>query len=185
MPQPVGTTRRLPNRRTAQESDQTESSRITLLPGKTYPFRLGLKNPLYDPVHVRLAVQRQPLPAVPNADDPSTEKSRRPPFAISLPTTAFSIAAYAEAWEYEDEDELDGLDDDDGLSPVKAVKGRNKSVGVLEKKANTTIVGGEVVIGKDGKGDVKACVQFLVASLNIDFFRAEVQHARFIYISFG
>ncbi|KLO08551.1 hypothetical protein SCHPADRAFT_880401 [Schizopora paradoxa] len=155
LPQPTASTRRVPGARTTQDADQSNSSRSSLLPGKSYPFRLGLKNPLYDPIQVRLVVQRQPLPAVPSAGEASTEKSRRPPFAISLPSTAFSIAPYAEAWEYEDEDDLDGLDDDDGLSPVKAAKGRSKTVGVLEKKANTTIVGGEIVIAKDGRGDAK------------------------------
>ena len=33
--------------------------------------------------------------------------------------------------------------------------GKAKTVGVLEKKANTTYIGGEVVIGKEAKGDAK------------------------------
>jgi dynactin-4 len=86
----------------------------------------------------------------------SPEKARRPPFAVSLPSNTFPIAAFAEAWEYEDdEDDMFGLDDDDEFGIAGRVAGREKDargrlkvVGVLEKKANVTVVGGEVVIGK-------------------------------------
>ena len=54
-----------------------------------------------------------------------------------------------------------GLEDDElqgrsapNASPSKS-RGKSKTVGVLEKKANTTIIGGEVVISRDGRGDVK------------------------------
>jgi dynactin-4 len=97
---------------------------------------------------------------------PPHEK-RRPPFAITLPTFAFSVAAFVEAWEYDEEDEDDTVEDDhadlvDGRrhasTSSRSVPGRGgkaKTVGVLEKKANTTYIGGEVVIGKEAKGDVK------------------------------
>jgi dynactin-4 len=88
---------------------------------------------------------------------------------VSLPSSSFAIAAYAEAWEYDldDEDDLDemfGLDDDDfgvagrvpGREGAKDARGgKAKVVGVLEKKANMTVVGGEVVIGKEARGNVK------------------------------
>ena len=55
-----------------------------------------------------------------------------------------------------------GLDDDDfgvaGRVPgreSKEARGKVKVVGVLEKKANVTVVGGEVVIGKEARGNVK------------------------------
>ena len=161
IPQSPGSTRRGQIQRATAESEQSGPSRPSLMAGKTFPFRLGLKNPLYDPIQVRLAVQRQQVPAAQN-EDGATDKARRPPFAVSLPPTAFSIAAYAEAWEYEDEDEFDGLDDEDDLSSYKdrSLKGKVKTVGVLEKKANTTIVGGEVVIGRDGRGDVKVWIDY-------------------------
>ncbi|KAJ7263174.1 dynactin subunit 4 [Mycena haematopus] len=132
--------------------------------GKTYPFQLALTNPLYDPIQVRLTVQR--VHAL-SSGRGSPEKVRRPPFAVSLPSSTFPIAAYAEAWEYDldDEDDIDemfGLDDDDfgvagrvsGREP-KETRGKVKVVGVLEKKANVTVVGGEVVIGKEARGNVK------------------------------
>ena len=39
-------------------------------------------------------------------------------------------------------------------------KSRNCTVGVLERRANVTLVGGEVVIGKEARGTVK--VVFLI-----------------------
>ncbi|KAG8789846.1 hypothetical protein FRC20_000054 [Serendipita sp. 405] len=146
-----------------------------MLPGRTYPFHLVFSNPLYDPITVRLSVQRSfpapSTPSVPNTTplDPAAATptaSRRPPYAISLPTSGFSVAAYAEAWEYEDEEDEEMLDDDDlgiGIgsrtpgrsSSSKDAKSKVKTVGVLERRANVTKVGGEVVVGKDGKGAVK------------------------------
>ncbi|KAF7298798.1 hypothetical protein MIND_00827400 [Mycena indigotica] len=145
--------------------------------GKTYSFHLALTNPLYDPITVRLTVQRVHVPTAPQSSSgrASPEKSRRPPFAVSLPSNSFVIAAFAEAWEYEDDedDEIFGLDDDDEFGVAGRLPGRererpggdsrsganatsrSKTVGVLEKKANMTVVGGEVVIGKEARGNVK------------------------------
>lgn len=129
-------------------------------PSRTYPFQLALTNPLYDPIQVRLSVQRQ----LANADPEAKEKARRPPFAVTLPSTTFPIAAFAEAWEYEDDEDMFGVEEDefdfDARSPGGAMRGpqdktKTKTVGVLEKRANVTIVGGEVMIGKEAKGEVK------------------------------
>ncbi|KXN88091.1 Dynactin subunit 4 [Leucoagaricus sp. SymC.cos] len=124
-----------------------------LVAGKTYPFHLALTNPLYDPIQVRLSVQRVHV----TASGPS-EKARRPPFAISLPTSPFPIAAFAEAWEYEDDEDM-LVDDGDFGAGVKGRdkdgRGKAKTVGVLEKRANVTLVGGEVIIGKEARGSVK------------------------------
>lgn len=157
IPQPV-----IPARRPAaqKEEDPSGSSRLSLLAGKTYPFQLALTNPLYDPIQVRLVIQRHQAPST--SEDPfngDKDKTRRPPYTINLPSSAFSIAAFAEAWEYEDDEEMYGIDDDDllGLSPVKdrGPKGKMKTVGVLEKRANTTVVGGEVILGREARGDIK------------------------------
>jgi dynactin-4 len=128
--------------------------------GKTYPFHLALTNPLYDPIQVRLSVQRMHV-AAPPSDGSAPEKARRPPFALSLPTSQFSIAAFAEAWEYEDDEDMFSAEDEDlgdaGGRGVREKEGRGKTktVGVLEKRANVTVVGGEVVIGKEARGSVK------------------------------
>lgn len=124
-----------------------------LVAGKTYPFHLALTNPLYDPIQVRLSVQRVHV----TTSGPS-EKARRPPFAISLPTSPFPIAAFAEAWEYEDDEDM-LVDDDDYEAGMKGRdkdgRGKAKTVGVLERRANVTLVGGEVIIGKEARGNVK------------------------------
>ena len=122
-----------------------------MLPGKSYPFHLVMSNPLYDPITVRVSVQRSPPP-------PSTvghsSAPRRPPYAISLPATPFPIAAFAEAWEYEDDEEMF---DDDAIGGLRdpELKPKVKTVGVIEKRANVTKIGGEVVVSKDGNGAVK------------------------------
>ncbi|KAJ8515377.1 hypothetical protein ONZ45_g7187 [Pleurotus djamor] len=142
--------------------------------GKTYPFHLAFTNPLYDPIQIKLSVQRvhvttstAPTTAGTSAKEgtPAPEKARRPPFAISLPTSFFSVAAFAEAWEYDDDEDM--FDDESlGLGGTgygslgragreKEVKSKTKNVGVLEKRANVTVVGGEVVIGKEARGNVK------------------------------
>jgi dynactin-4 len=116
---------------------------------------------------------RSPLPAA-TATAPKDESGtappqerQRPPFAITLPTFAFSIAAFTKAWEHDGEDEDDMVEDEHAdlvddrrhaSTSSRSVPGRGgkvKIVGVLEKKANMTYIGGEVVIGKEAKGDVK------------------------------
>lgn len=155
-----------------EEDKNSASNDPVVVGGRTYPFVLSFTNPMYDPIQIRLNVLRSPLPttATPAPTDesgtaPKPEK-RRPPFAITLPTFTFSVAAFAEAWEYDDEDEDDMAEDeyadlaDDrrhastSSSTVPARGGKAKTVGVLEKKANTTYIGGEVVVGKEAKGDV-------------------------------
>ncbi|KAI0315892.1 dynactin p62 family-domain-containing protein [Amylostereum chailletii] len=121
---------------------------------QTYPFQLAFTNPLYENVQVRLSVQRTGPP--PGTVDATGEKSRRPPFSVSLPTTAFPIAAFAEAWEYEDDEDMFGAEEDEiALERAREGAKRTKTVGVLEKRANVTIVGGEVFIGKEARGEVK------------------------------
>ncbi|GJJ15647.1 hypothetical protein Clacol_009925 [Clathrus columnatus] len=153
---PAPTLDKLKRSLTAKQNPEDEKTGpFQMQAGKTYPFHIALTNPLYDLITVKLSVQRTAQPT-----------GKRPAFAVSLPAAAFPIAAYAEAWEYEDDDEMFDNETDDidellemrGLSPPERevrAKTRNKTVGVLEKKANTTVIGGEVVIGKDGRGDVK------------------------------
>ncbi|KZT54734.1 dynactin p62 [Calocera cornea HHB12733] len=124
---------------TAQGTGMVED----LQPGRTYHFLLALTNPLYDPINVRLALQQ---PA---------ETGKKPTFAVSLPTNTITVAAFTDAWDY-DEDE--GADEDAGRPgqgrDERDARGRWK-LGVVERKANTTKVGGELIMGKDAQGDVK------------------------------
>lgn len=148
--------------RRATGKEEDKASVAAMMAGKTYPFHLALTNPLYDPIQVRLSVQRMHVAAAAAGDGAVPEKARRPPFAVSLPTTSFPIAAFAEAWEYEDDEDMFGVEDDElGIGRKggkdKDGRGKTKAVGVLEKKANLTVVGGEVVIGKEARGNVKVC----------------------------
>ena len=152
------------------EDDKNSAlSNPIMVGGRTYPFVLSFTNPMYDPIQIRLNVLRSPLPTAAASTDESgvaQPEKRRPPFAITLPTFTFSVAAFAEAWEYEDEDE-DMADDEyadladdrkQASAPTTSGTGRSgkaKTVGILERKANTTYIGGEVVIGKEAQGDVK------------------------------
>jgi len=68
----------------------------------------------------------------------------------------FPVAAFAEAWEFEDDEDMFGGEDDEfgGLDREKGGTG-GKGKTVLERRANVTVVGGEVVVGRDAKGPVK------------------------------
>lgn len=95
------------------------------------------------------------MPPPPSFTTPagSPEKAKRPPFVVRLPRpeSEIPVAAFAEAWEYEDDEDMFGGDDDElGLE-----RERGKGIGVIERRANVTVVGGEVVIGRDAKGSIK------------------------------
>ncbi|KAL0960780.1 hypothetical protein HGRIS_005801 [Hohenbuehelia grisea] len=171
--------RRALNKSTAAgvDDERMQESQGGMHAGKTYPFHLALTNPLYDPIQVKLSVQRVhvsaptpgPAPTVTTTAEsapsqPAPEKARRPPFAVSLPTSVFNVAAFVEAWEYEDDedmfdDETLGIGTGHGAGARsgrdREGKAKAKSVGVLERKANMTLIGGEVVIGKEALGNVK------------------------------
>lgn len=165
----------IPPKRTGREKDAASAEEMMLAtmmhPGRTYPFHLVFSNPLYDPLTVRINVVRS-FPAQSTGQEVAAHAppQRRPPYAISLPSQPFSIAAYAEAWEYEDDEDDEMFDEEElGLgigsrtpgrgSGKDAGKGKTKAVGVLDKRANVTKIGGEVVVSKEGKGDVKFVMQ--------------------------
>jgi dynactin-4 len=152
-----------------------------MMAGKNYEFQLTLTNPLYDPIEVKLSVSRIHV----STESPAVEKGEkedprdrgkakaptRSPFAVSLPTQKFTISSFAEAWEYDDDEDMFGVEDDElGIgghtatvptsSSSKAARdkdGRTRPmpVGVLERKSNKTVVGGEVMIGKEARGHIK------------------------------
>jgi dynactin-4 len=156
-----------------EEDKNSSLNNPDMVGGRTYLFVLSFTNPMYDPIQVRLNVLRSSLPVATTTapmDEPGAappQEKRRPAFAITLPTFAFSVAAFAEAWGYGDEDDDDMVEDEHAelvddrrhaSASSRSVPGRGgkaKTVGVLEKKANTTYISGEVVIGKEAKGDVK------------------------------
>ncbi len=132
--------------------------------GWTCPFQLALTNPLYDPIKVRLKVEPQVPPPSYTTPAGSPEKAKRPPFVVRLPRpeSEIPVAAFAEAWEYEDDEDMFGGDDDElGLERERGGgSGKGKGIGVIERRANVTVVGGEVVIGRDAKGPIKVGVRF-------------------------
>ena len=86
--------------------------------GRNYEFQLTLTNPLYDPIEVKLSVPRIHVstesPAVEKEDPKAKAKGpTRSPFAVSLPTQKFTISAFAEAWEYDDDEDMFGVEDDE------------------------------------------------------------------------
>lgn len=158
----------------ASKPEDDKAAQVQMHAGKTYPFHLALTNPLYDPITVKLSMQRTAIPT-----------GKRPPFAVSLPNASFPIAAYAEAWEYDDDEEMfgDEPDDIDELLEMRGIgvaereargKVKTKTVGILEKKANMTIVGGEVVVGKEGRGEVKVSRFMLTLGPSHGTFRSSI-----------
>ncbi|GAA5860096.1 hypothetical protein JCM1840_001882 [Sporobolomyces johnsonii] len=129
-----------------------------LRPGRTYTFELSFTNPLYEPIHVRLAVARPGANKVLEEGQPAPP----PPFAVNLPSPSFPISAYAEDWEYEDDEEAilreEGGDDDEagdvGASPKK--KSRRGAPGIVERRMNRTTVAMDVAIGRDVVGPLRA-----------------------------
>lgn len=143
-----------------------------LLAGKSYPFHLALLNPLYDPIQVRLSVQRVHVAT-------GGDAAKRPPFAVSLPTSNFPIAAFAEAWEYDDDDDEEMFLDDDASElgarlGISGTKSKNKTIGVLEKRANVTVVGGEVVIGREAQGNVKVPLLLLLMHVGLRWIDSSI-----------
>ncbi|KAM0749372.1 dynactin p62 [Meredithblackwellia eburnea MCA 4105] len=121
-----------------------------LRPGRTYTFELGFTNPLYDPIHVKLAVARPS----------NVGESPTPPYAVNLPAPSFPISAYAEEWEYEDDEDGGGEGEDDeegglGSSPSKKRRSRF-APGIVERKMNRTTITMDVNIAKDTLGPVRA-----------------------------
>ncbi|GAA5983198.1 hypothetical protein JCM11641_006845 [Rhodosporidiobolus odoratus] len=132
-----------------------------LRPGRTYTFELSFTNPLYEAIHVRLDVAR------PDANKPIEEGQLPPPppFAVSLPSKQFPISAYAEDWEYEDDEEVILRDEDtsdgeggEGMSPKKKRRG---GPGIVERRMNRTTVAMDVSISRDAIGPLRVRSRFL------------------------
>lgn len=145
----------------AQAEEQQAAG--ALIAGHSYSFHLAFTNPLYDPIQIRLAKALAPPSQTAEGDAAveAAERARRNTFQIQLPSAAFPVGAFAEAWEYDDEDE-DMFLDDDGMEIVEARgkkgkdgRGKTRSVGIVEKRANVTIVSGEVLIPKEARGDIR------------------------------
>jgi dynactin-4 len=139
-----------------------------LRPGRTYTFELSFTNPLYDPIHVRLAVARPNAtskpPAILSEEAPEQQAPTPPPppFAVNLPSPQFPISAYAEDWEYEDDEDAvlredeerdeDGGAGGDGASPSKK---KRRQPGIVERRMNRTTVAMDVAVQRDTVGPLR------------------------------
>jgi dynactin-4 len=144
-----------------------------LRPGRTYTFELSFTNPLYDPIHVRLAVarpnstSRPPLPAVATVEG-ETEQAPTPPpppFAVNLPSPQFPISAYAEDWEYEDDEEAvlrdeEGDEESGGGEGASPSKKKRRAPGIVERRMNRTTVAMDVAVHRDTVGPLRVRFSF-------------------------
>ncbi|KDE05576.1 hypothetical protein MVLG_04071 [Microbotryum lychnidis-dioicae p1A1 Lamole] len=148
-----------------------------LRPGRTYTYELSFTNPLYESIQVRLAVARPTASTkavgaarTDTGADPgvSTLATAPPPYAVNLPSGYFPISAYAEEWEFEDDDQRMDSDDEDseesaggggggeGGDAPKSKRARNAAMGIVERKMNRTTVAMEVAVGRETVGPIKA-----------------------------
>jgi len=148
-------------------NDPSAAEDEPLRPGRTYTFELSLTNPLYEPIQVRLGVARPGA----NKIVEEGQTPAPPPFAVNLPSPSFPISAYAEDWEYEDDedailreeagDENEGGESGIGGSPKKKRRG---GPGIVERRMNRTTVAMDVAIGRDVVGPLRVS-SFLTPSI--------------------
>lgn len=134
--------------------------------GRSYTYEMSFTNPLYEPIHVRLAIARPP---------PSTLDDTCPSnaYQITLPAPSFPISAFAEVWEYEDDEEEDlmkedtasGSGDREGGGGFESRARKMKGPGVIERKANRTTVLLELSVGRDAVGPIRVSDFYQRASL--------------------
>ncbi|GAA6002447.1 hypothetical protein JCM10207_001126 [Rhodosporidiobolus poonsookiae] len=144
-----------------------------LRPGRTYTFELSFTNPLYEPIHVRLAVARpgaskaalaasEAAAALAEAEGQPAPPPPPAPFAVHLPAPQFAISAFAEDWEYDDDEDAVLREDEgevdegagEGGSPTK--KKRRGAPGIVERRMNRTTVAMDVAVHRDTVGPLRA-----------------------------
>jgi dynactin 4 len=157
-----------------------ESTRSVLHAGKTYPIRLSFSNPMYDSISIQLSVQRHPL------------SKSKPGFAVSLPTGGIAVGAYQEAWDFDDDDEqlpdieTPGVEKAPWVSTDRDAKGRVRSIGIVDRKANVTTIAGEVLISKECQGDVKVSGPLPIQRTDVETLTTyEVYYDCLLYLSNG
>lgn len=131
-----------------------------LRPGRNYSYQLTFINPLYETISVQLDqldpadldVDEEEDTEKPGAEREGAVKRLRAAqhFQVVLPGTNFDIDQYAEAWEYEAAIE----DEDDGSAGGDRRKKRY-GPGILEKRANRTVVQLDLTVGRDAVGPIK------------------------------
>jgi len=123
-------------------------------PDRKYQFEMTFVNPLYEPIDVRLTISPPaPVPSnVPGEPD-------QVPYSVHLLASEFTIAAFAEVWEYDDEDEAEGAANEDNhdqkeledsgapkrnrlstFGLADSTRNRSLQTNVVTKKANRTTI---------------------------------------------
>lgn len=123
-----------------------------LRPGRNYSFQLTFVNPLYEVIEVFVELA-EPVPEEEQSEDLFTvgeEKSqakKKRHWQASMPANSFSMDAFAEAWEYEADD-----DDEDLLASKRIAK---LGPGILAQKFNRTVVQMDLVTGREAIGPIR------------------------------
>ncbi|PLW48614.1 hypothetical protein PCANC_04931 [Puccinia coronata f. sp. avenae] len=139
-------------------------------PDRKYQFEMTFVNPLYEPINVRLTISPPaPVPSnVPGEPD-------QIPYSVHLLASEFTIAAFAEVWEYDDEDEAEGGANEDNneqketdeavalkrnrlstFGLADSARRRTLPTNVVTKKANRTTILVEAKTNKQFVGTLQA-----------------------------
>ncbi|POW08446.1 hypothetical protein PSTT_07525 [Puccinia striiformis] len=158
-------------------------------PDRKYQFEMTFVNPLYEPINVRLTIS----PPAPVRSTVEGEPDQVP-YNVQLLASEFTIAAFAEVWEYDEEDEAEGganeenneqkeADDSSGIKRNRlstfgipdSVRRRTLQTNVVTKKANRTTI---LVEAKTSK-------QFVGTSRSVTFFLPEEREIGSDSLRFG
>ncbi|KAI7963073.1 hypothetical protein MJO28_001167 [Puccinia striiformis f. sp. tritici] len=139
-------------------------------PDRKYQFEMTFVNPLYEPINVRLTIS----PPAPVRSTVEGEPDQVP-YNVQLLASEFTIAAFAEVWEYDEEDEAEGganeenneqkeADDSSGIKRNRlstfgipdSVRRRTLQTNVVTKKANRTTILVEAKTSKQFVGTLQA-----------------------------
>ncbi|MBW0517710.1 hypothetical protein O181_057425 [Austropuccinia psidii MF-1] len=138
-------------------------------PDREYQFELTFVNPLYEPINVRLSIP-PPKPISSNLDGVAPQL----PYTVRLLASEFTIAAFAEVWEYDEDEEAEGENDEafdpnesDNVGTLKrnrlstfglidSVRRRTLQTNAVTKKANRTTILVEVKTSKQFVGTLEA-----------------------------
>ncbi|KAA1124420.1 hypothetical protein PGTUg99_032089 [Puccinia graminis f. sp. tritici] len=139
-------------------------------PDRKYQFEMTFVNPLYEPINVRLSIH-PPTPVRSSLEN----EPEQPPYNVHLLASEFTIAAFAEVWEYDDEDEAEGAANEENMEQKEAddsgtlkrnrlstfgltdsVRRRALQTNVVTKKANRTTILVEAKTSKQFVGTLQA-----------------------------
>ncbi|KAG0148899.1 hypothetical protein CROQUDRAFT_40669 [Cronartium quercuum f. sp. fusiforme G11] len=140
---------------------------------RKYQFELTFVNPLYEPINVRLSIiQPKPIALIDGAP-------AQVPYAVHILAPEFTIAAFAEVWEYDEDEENEGNNNelDDGYDAMDAdengttKRSRLSTFGITDSMRRRTLQANPVVTRRANRTTVlvetKTCKEF-VGTLQAD-----------------